>query len=152
MPDKCLVPGCTSNYKYTGVPDPQYVPVFKLPTRPLERVQTWLRAIHRENISELKNIFVCVKHFREDGIIKNFQILQPDGTYKRIPRKKWKLSDDAIPCIFPNCTSYFTSIQTKPIRFSRDEKEAELFGRAIKQSLNQQVSDEEKYSLYFSTT
>ena len=71
MPDKCSVPGCTSNYKYAGVPD------FKLPTGPLERVQTWLRAIHRENISDVKTIFVCVKHFREEHIIKKFQILQP---------------------------------------------------------------------------
>ena len=40
MPDKCSLPGCATNYKYAGVPDSPYVPVFKLPTGPLERVQT----------------------------------------------------------------------------------------------------------------
>ena len=35
------------------------------------------------------------------------------------------------------------STQSEPVRFSRDDKEAELFRKAIKQSLEQQVSDEE---------
>ena len=81
-------------------------------------------------------------------IIRNFQILQPDGSYSSIPRKKSKLSDDAVPNIFPNCPSYLTSTQSKPDRFSRDVKEAELFRKAIKQILEQQVSDEEMYKLY----
>ena len=106
------------------------------------------RAIHRENISDVKTIFVCVKHFREEDIIKKFQILQPDGTYDGIPRKKYKLSDDAIPCIFPNCPFYLSLTQPKPVRFSRDEKDAELFAEAIKQSLEKQVSDEERYKFY----
>ena len=148
MPDKSSVPGCTSNYRYTGFPDPPYVPVFKVPASPPERMHAWLRAIHRENISDLKNVLVCVKHFREADIIRNFQILQPDGSYSSIPRKKSKLSDDAVPNIFPNCPSYLTSTQSKPVRFSRDVKEAELFRKAIKQSLEQQVSDEEMYKLY----
>ena len=59
MPDKCSVPGCTSNYKYAGVLDSPYVPVFKLPTGPLERVQTWLQAIHRENISDVDYFRLC---------------------------------------------------------------------------------------------
>ena len=108
MTDKCSVPGCRNNYKDAGVPDSPYVPVFKLPTGPLERVQTWLRAIHRENISDDRTIFVCVKHFREEDIIKKFQILQPEGNYDSIPQKKYKLSYDAIPCIFPNCPFYLS--------------------------------------------
>ena len=89
-----------------------------------------------------------MKHFREEDIIKKFQILQPDGTYDSIPRKKYKLSDDAIPCIFPNCPFYLSLTQPKPVCFSRDEKDAELFAEAIKQSLEKQVSDEERYKFY----
>ena len=97
----------------------------------------------------MSTIFVCVKHFREEDIIKKFQILQPDGTNDSIPRKKKKkLSDDAIPCIFPNCPFYLSLTQPKPVRFSRDEKDAELFAEAIKQSLEKQVSDEERYKFY----
>ena len=86
-----------------------------------------------------------MKHFREEDIIKKFQILQPDGTYDSIPRKKYKLSDDAIPCIFHNCPFYLSLTQPKPVRFSRDEKDSELFAEAIKQSLEQHVSTEDRY-------
>ena len=74
--------------------------------------------------------------------------MQPYGTYDSIPRKKYTLLDDAIPCIFLNCPFYLSLTQPKPVRFSRDEKDAELFAEAIKQSLEKQVSDEERYIFY----
>ena len=43
---------------------------------------------------------------------------------------------------------YLLLTQPKPVRFSHDEKDAELFAEAIKQSLEKQVSDEERYKLY----
>ena len=147
MPYKCSVPGCTSNYRFANVPNPPHVPVFTPPTSPPEHVHACLRAIHRENISDLKNVFVCVKHFREEDIISNYNVLQSDGTYSSIPRKRCKLSDDAVPCIYPNCPSYLTSIQTKPVRYSRDEKEAELFEKAIRQSLEQHVTEKVTYTI-----
>ena len=147
MPNKCSVPGCTSNYRYANVPNPPHVLVFTPPTKPPERVHAWLRAIHRENISDLENVFVCVEHFREEDIIRNYNILQPDGTYSIIPRKKYKLSDEAVPCIYPNCPSYLTSIPTKLVRYSRDDKEAELFQKAIRLSLDQHVTDQLMYTI-----
>ena len=54
MPNKCSVPGCTSNYRFANVPNPPHVPVFTPPTSPPEHVHAWLRAIHRENISDLR--------------------------------------------------------------------------------------------------
>ena len=53
--------------------------------------------------------------------------------------------------IFPNCPSYLSSTQPKPVRLSRDEKDAELFPKAIKQNREQQVIDEATYK-YIPTT
>ena len=121
MRGKCSVPGCISNYRYPDVPDSPHIPVIKLPTGPPGHVHIWLRAINSENISDIKNIFACVKHFCEEGIIRKFKTLKPDGTYTNLPQKKCRLSDDAVPYKFPNCPSYLFSTQPKPVRFSCDE-------------------------------
>ena len=47
MPDKCSVPGCTSNYRYVGVSDYPNAPVFKLSTGPPERVVVYTHGYER---------------------------------------------------------------------------------------------------------
>ena len=74
MHDKCSVPGCTSNYRYTCIPDSPYVPELKLPTSLPQLMHIWPQSIHRDKISNVeKNVFVCVKHFRDEYIIRIFK-------------------------------------------------------------------------------
>ena len=68
MPNRCSAPGCRSNYD-----DEPYTPVFRLPVDK-DIVQEWLQSLHREGINDLKNIFVCAKHFRSEDVITKVDI------------------------------------------------------------------------------
>ena len=48
-------PGCSDNY----TPEDR-VQVFKLPDGPPELRHAWIRALHRDDISDLKIVYVCV--------------------------------------------------------------------------------------------
>ena len=61
MPNKCSAPGCRSNYD--GEP---HTPIFKIPNGPPHIVYQWKRFLHREFIEEIKKIYVCLKHFRDE--------------------------------------------------------------------------------------
>ena len=61
MTNKCSVPGCRSNYD--GEP---HTPIFKIPNGPPHIVYQWKRFLHREFIEEIKKIYVCLKHFRDE--------------------------------------------------------------------------------------
>ena len=52
MPN-CSAPGCRGNY----TPEDR-VPVFKLPDGPPELRHAWIRALHRDDISDLKMVYV----------------------------------------------------------------------------------------------
>ena len=39
-----------------------------MPEKPDELKHAWLRALHRDNIDELKVVYVCSKHFREGEV------------------------------------------------------------------------------------
>ena len=80
MLNNCFAPGCRSNYDPTD-----RIPVFKIPEKPDELKHAWLRALHRDYIDELKLVYVCTKHFRED------KVLNGDGSYREILRSRPKL-------------------------------------------------------------
>ena len=62
----------------------------------------WIRAICRVGDPYLKSVYVCIKHFREEDILRKYQIHQGDGSIQHIERSKPKLSENAIPCILPS--------------------------------------------------
>ena len=86
MPNHCSAPGCKSNHR--GEP---YTPVFKLPTTPRELRTQWLNAFHRDNITDLSNIYVCMHHFHPKYIITVDRILQADSNFTEIIRARSKL-------------------------------------------------------------
>ena len=119
MPNKCSAPGCRSNYAGES-----YTPVFKLPTCPPDLVNQWLRALSREGIEDLKNIYVCAKHFLPEDIETNYSIPQLDGSVLEIQRTIPKLRKNAIPRVLPNCPSYFSSAShSKPQRLDRSARD-----------------------------
>lgn len=94
MPNRCSAPGCRSNYD--GEP---YTPVFRLPVDK-DIAQEWLRSLHREGVDDLKNIFVCAKHFRSEDVITEVDIPQPDGSITKIKRRPI-LRENACPWFLP---------------------------------------------------
>ncbi|GBM96249.1 hypothetical protein AVEN_126711-1, partial [Araneus ventricosus] len=51
---------------------------------------------------------VCIKHFSSQFIVKEDRIVRDDGSELVVPRKIWKLTNDAYPSIFPNQPSYLS--------------------------------------------
>ena len=144
MPNHCSAPGCKSNYR--GEP---YTPVFKLPTAPQVLRTQWLNALHRNNIADLSNIFVCMHHFHPKDIITVDRILQADGNFTERIRARPKLCQNAVPSILPGCPTYFSSEPLpRPTRFVRESKDEELFAQALKLSIEQQAHDTEKYGVH----
>ena len=118
---------------------------FLLPTCPPDLVNQWLRALSREGIEDLKNIYVCAKHFLPEDIETNFSIPQLDGSVLEIQRTIPKLRKNAIPRVLPNCPSYLSSSShSKPQRLDRSARDDKLFFIAVEQSLGEFRLEEEQ--------
>ena len=100
MPNKCSAPGCRSNYD--GEP---HTPIFKIPNGPPHIVYQWKRFLHREFIEEIKKIYVCLKHFRDEDVEIFFNIPQPDGSILQEQRNLPRLRPLAVPRFLPGCPS-----------------------------------------------
>lgn len=104
MPYACCVPGCKSNYESKG----DNVSVFRFPKDETRRTK-WVQHIHRKDYVVTKNSRVCIKHFADHFILREDQIVRPDGSVLISPRSQIKLTDDAYPTIFENQPSYMTT-------------------------------------------
>ena len=94
MVNKCCVPNCTSNYdskKEAGL-----VICFIFPSKE-ELKKKWIRKIPRGNLIISKHTVVCVKHFKEEDIIRNEILPEKNGDPDIvIPHKRIKLKADAV--------------------------------------------------------
>ena len=123
-----------------------HTPVFKLPNDPPDLVNLWLRTLCREGIRDLKNVFMCSKHFLDEEIPTSFSIHQLDGTYLEVPAKP-KLQRDAVPRFLPGCPLHLSSsCNTIPPRFDRSLRE-HLIDAAINESLLQYNQDKELFQI-----
>jgi len=109
MPYKCCAPGCKSNY--AGSLD--YVTVYKFPND-ASRLDLWMRKIPRENLDVTKSTRICIQHFEERFIIRNYVFRGQDGQMHTEPRDVPILTDDAYPSIFPHLPQYLSDKVTAP--------------------------------------
>ena len=78
-----------------------------------------------ENLIISKRTVVCVKHFKEEDIIRNDILLAKNGDPDVvIPCKRIKLKADAVPLIFRNLPNYLSDSkklpsQTSPLKRKR---------------------------------
>ncbi|GBN28078.1 hypothetical protein AVEN_74434-1 [Araneus ventricosus] len=124
MPSVCCVPGCKSNYP----PTTENVRVFKFPNE-ADLKDQWLRKIPRKDFTPTARSVVCVKHFKNDDVIKEDIITLPDGCEEVRARKRFKLKSKAIPSISPNLPSYLSDINTNSLPSRKDpemRRESEL--------------------------
>ena len=116
-----------------------------MPEHPPELRQAWIRALHRDNIDNLKVVNVCVKHFREEDVEVSHKLSNGDGTFTEIPRAEPKLIDCAVPCLLPGCSSYYSlTSTTKRTCLSYDAKE-ELMNQTLQLSLLSESEEKHKY-------
>ena len=140
MPNSCSVPGCKSNY---NVGD--RVPVFKMPESPPDLKYAWTRALHREDIGDLKAVFVCIKHFQKEDIDSTFKVPKGDGTFTEVPRVKPMLKEGTVPSLLPGCPAYYSTKSTKRTRLSYDEKEEDLMNQTLQLSLRSESEEKRKF-------
>ena len=120
--------------------------VFKLPLKPDQLRHAWLRALHREDIEDLKVVNVCVKHFREGDIEYTHKVPNGDGTYREIPRSHLKLKEDSVPALLPGCPAYYSSSSaTKRSRLSFESKDDELLNQALNLSFSLEINENENF-------
>ena len=119
-----------------------------MPKAPPELKQAWIRALHREHIDELEDVFVCIEHFRAEDVEHIHKVPNGDGTFREIPRACPKLKDGAIPCFLPGCSSYYSSqSSSKRSRLSSESKEIDLVNQAINLSLQFENQEKEKFAV-----
>ena len=97
MPN-CSAPGCRGNY----TPEDR-VPVFKLPDGPPKLRHAWISALHRDDISDLKMVYVCAKHFSKEDIQYFQAVSRGDGTSYEVPRGRPKLNPSVVSSLLPGC-------------------------------------------------
>ncbi|GBL80951.1 hypothetical protein AVEN_83047-1 [Araneus ventricosus] len=113
---KCCVPGCNSNYNNTE----NYVSSFTFPKNEMRKKQ-WIKRINRVDFIPSstavvgvrhggtgRRSVVCIKHFSSQFIIKEDRVVRDDCSELVVPRRIWKLTNDAYPLIFPNQPSYLS--------------------------------------------
>ena len=147
MPNKCSAPGCRSNYD--GEP---HTPIFKMPNRPPHIVSQWKRFLHREFIEEIRKIYVCLKHFRDEDVEFFFNIPQPDGSILQEKRNLPRLRPLAVPRFLPGCPSYLSNPTqcaptTPSTRLDLNTKDRDFLALGMELSMEQKKLDEEKFQI-----
>lgn len=138
MPRHCSVFGCRSNYT-----EAEKISTFSLPKDENLR-KTWLRNIPTD-FSKLKNPVVCIKHFEESCIIRIDRITTLKGELIEYPRKIPKLTENAVPTIFPNTPSYCSKTIPKVKRLA--DIEDEHLDQAIRESIESNKQYTERDSI-----
>ena len=81
------------------------------------------KKISRENLIISKHTVVCVKHFKEEDIIRNDIRPGKNGDPDIvIPRKRIKLKADAVPLIFSNLPNYLSDSKKLASRTSPSKR------------------------------
>ena len=120
MVNKCCVPNCTSNYD--SKKEAGFVTCFTFPSKE-ELKKRWKKKISCENLIISKHTVVCVKHFKEEDIIRND--IQPGKNGDPdivIPCKRIKLKADAVPLIFSNLPNYLSDSKKLASRTSPSKR------------------------------
>ena len=88
-----------------------------MPEKPDELKHSWLRSLHRDDIDELKVVYVCSKHFREGEVETTHKVPNGDGSYREILLSRPKLKDRAVATIYQDVqlTIHLTLPPNEPV-------------------------------------
>lgn len=138
MPDKCCVPGCSSNYASDKTNN--YIQVFRFPKDP-ELKKQWIKNIPRDEWQPSKWSVVCIKHFNETMVSKTERYKDAAGNWKEISRSKVILNPGAVPCLFPNLPNYLSKPETTVQRQNPEVRRQKRF-EAEDSKQNQWLADD----------
>ena len=109
MVNTCCVPGCKTSYRSVQS-DHVKTAIFQFPKYE-ELRRKWIRAIPRQDWVPTNSSRVCDKHFHQ----KDFNMTSTDSHRNRRTARESqalerpRLDPSAIPQVFPNLPSYFSS-------------------------------------------
>ena len=102
----CFVPGCKGGCRSCS----EKLSVFKAP-KDLSRREQWARNIKRADKELTRDSVVCERHFDVSFIERTYRHVI-NGEVVEIPRDCPRLSEDAVPTVFPDAPKYFFSAHT----------------------------------------
>ncbi|KAH8025230.1 hypothetical protein HPB51_005426 [Rhipicephalus microplus] len=102
MGKKCFAPRCNARYKSCT----EKLSLFSAP-RDEERLRVWRNAIPRKDQILQSTDHLCERHFEPHLVSKTWEKVYNGNVLCRAPRKA-SLSKDAVPSIFPDCSSYLS--------------------------------------------
>ncbi|XP_037524854.2 uncharacterized protein LOC119401914 isoform X1 [Rhipicephalus sanguineus] len=99
---RCCIPYCRGNYD-----NGPKVRVFSLPRDAARRI-VWQRVIPRRDvdINTLRDPKVCELHFKPEYLRTTSRYTSSDGITVEAPMRATRLTEDAVPTIFPNSPAY----------------------------------------------
>ena len=110
MPTSCSAPGCKCNYK-----SEDRVTLFKMQQNPDQLRHAWVRALRRDDIDELKAVYVCVKQFRTEDIEYSHKVPNGESTFREISRVNPKLRDDAVQSFYQDVPHTTPNLQLSEV-------------------------------------
>ncbi|KAH8031353.1 hypothetical protein HPB51_016411 [Rhipicephalus microplus] len=130
----CFVPGCKGGYRSCS----EKLSVFKAP-KDLSRREQWARNIKRADKELTRDSVVCERHFDASFIERTYRHII-NGEVVEIPHDCPRLSEDAVPTLFPDAPKYFT--KKAPVK-RKDRNICEQRGPAKKRQKPNSVSRQE---------
>ncbi|KAH8009199.1 hypothetical protein HPB51_012697 [Rhipicephalus microplus] len=101
----CFAPGYSLGY-VSARKSGRQVSLFSVPKDP-ERFKAWQQAVPRADKPLEATSVLCELHFDEQYLVRFFTHTI-NGETVRIPRDRPKLTDSAIPTVYPNVPAYLS--------------------------------------------
>ncbi|MCP4487124.1 MAG: THAP domain-containing protein [Gammaproteobacteria bacterium] len=130
---KCAAFGCRSGYDNTNNESGENpISMFSFPRKNPEILDIWLRRIRRENYVVTESSRLCSLHFVESDYLVERVDTRKSRLQKSPARIRKRLKDDAMPTIFPNMPSYYSTNKTptasaRSTRTHREARHQQLF-------------------------
>ena len=83
-----------------------------MPESPPDLKYPWTR----EDIGDLKAVYVCIKHFQKEDIDFTFKVPKRNGTFAEVQRVKPMLKEGTVQSLLPGCPAYYSTRSTKRTR------------------------------------
>lgn len=113
MPNKCAAVGCKTKYNsQEGTPSNSVCTLHRFPLKNPNLLRLWLRRLSRENYAPTNNSRLCSRHFQPSDF--DTEISDKNKSRRRqFGDRTFKLrkilKPNAVPSVFPELPSYFTS-------------------------------------------
>lgn len=117
MSRKCFAPNCEMGLASRK----RKFSIFR-PPKDEELLAKWRRAVPRADRTMTVDDGLCERHFEERFIVRKWEAVTSSGVkLLDVDRGRPKLTDDAVPTLWPNCPKYLSRV-SKPPRIRKERQ------------------------------